>query len=140
MTDHPVLRVIGKLMIPFILLFALYVQFHGDFGPGGGFQAGVIFGAGIILYGLIFGIATAAQVIPPWVLQIGMASGVLLYGGVGVAGLVRGGKFLDYNVLAHDPVHGQHLGIFLVELGVFLTVASVMIAIFLAFAGRERTP
>ena len=129
MTDHPVLRVIGKLMIPFILLFALYVQFHGDFGPGGGFQAGVIFGAGIILYGLIFGIATAAQVIPPWVLQIGMASGVLLYGGVGVAGLFRGGKFLDYNVLAHDPVHGQHLGIFLVELGVFLTVASVMISI-----------
>lgn len=140
MTDNPVLRVIGKLMIPFILLFALYVQFHGDFGPGGGFQAGVIFGAGIIVYGLIFGVAPAAQVIPPRVLQIGMASGVLLFAGVGVASLFLGGKFLDYNLLAHDPVHGQHLGIFLVELGVFLTVASVMITIFVASAGRERSP
>lgn len=43
MTDNLILRVIAKLLIPIIVLFALYVQFHGDFGPGGGFQAGVIF-------------------------------------------------------------------------------------------------
>ncbi len=138
MTHHPVLRVIAKFMIPLILLFALYVQFHGDFGPGGGFQAGVIFGAGIILYGLIFGLDTAARVIPSWLLQLGVALGVLLYGGVGIASLALGGKYLEYGVLAHDPVHGQHLGIFLVELGVFVTVASVMVTIFVSFAGRER--
>lgn len=137
MTHHPVLRVIAKLMIPLILLFALYVQFHGDFGPGGGFQAGVIFGAGLILYGLIFGVDNAARVVPPWLLQGGVALGVLLYAGVGVAGLLLGGNYLDYGVLLHDPVHGQHLGIFLVELGVFITVASVMTTIFFAFAGRE---
>ncbi|MHA7838790.1 MAG: MnhB domain-containing protein, partial [bacterium] len=51
-----VLRIVGKGLIPFILLFALYVQFHGDYGPGGGFQAGVIFAAGLILHGLIFGL------------------------------------------------------------------------------------
>ena len=45
-----VLRVIAKLLIPFILVFALYVQFHGDFGPGGGFQAGVIVAAAIIFH------------------------------------------------------------------------------------------
>ncbi len=138
MTHHPVLRVIAKFVIPLILLFALYVQFHGDFGPGGGFQAGVIFGAGIILYGLIFGLDTAARVIPSWLLQLGVALGVLLYGGVGIASLALGGKYLEYGVLAHDPVHGQHLGIFLVELGVFVTVASVMVTVFVSFAGRER--
>lgn len=138
MTHHPVLRVIAKFVIPLILLFALYVQFHGDFGPGGGFQAGVIFGAGIILYALIFGLDTAARVIPSWLLQLGVALGVLLYGGVGIASLALGGKYLEYGVLAHDPVHGQHLGIFLVELGVFVTVASVMVTIFVSFAGRER--
>ncbi len=138
MRHHAVLRVISKLMIPLILLFALYVQFHGDFGPGGGFQAGVIFGAGMILYGLIFGVETAGRVVPPGLLRTGIAMGVLLYAGVGVAGLALGGNYLDYNVLAHDPVHGQHLGIFLVELGVFTTVASVMITIFSAFAGRGR--
>ena len=65
MQHHIILRVVCKLLIPLILLFALYVQFHGDFGPGGGFQAGVIFGAGIILYGIVFGIRAVRAVAPP---------------------------------------------------------------------------
>ena len=138
MKQHTILRVIATLLIPLILLFALYVQFHGDFGPGGGFQAGVIFGAGIILYALIFDLDNARKAIPLEWTKVGISLGVLLYAGVGVVSLLRGGQFLDYNVLAHDPVHGQHLGILLVELGVGITVASVMITIFYTFAGRGR--
>jgi len=132
-----VLRVVAKLMVPYILLFALYVQFHGDFGPGGGFQAGVIFGAGVILYALIFGLEAARRAAPPAVVERLVALGILIYAGVGVAGLLLGGRFLEYGVLAHDPVHGQHLGILLIELGVGLTVAAVMISIFFSFAGRR---
>ena len=62
--QHRVLRVITKIFLPFILLFGLYVQFHGDFGPGGGFQAGVIFAAGIILYALVFGLDAARRALP----------------------------------------------------------------------------
>ena len=62
MKRHTVLRVIAKLLIPYLLLFALYVQFHGDYGPGGGFQAGVIASAAFILYALIFGLASARRV------------------------------------------------------------------------------
>ena len=134
-----ILRVVAKLLIPYILLFALYVQFHGDYGPGGGFQAGVIFAAAFILYALIFGLQTARKVAPPAVLEILVAAGVLLYAGVGIAAMLRGGNFLDYGVLRHDPVHGQHLGILLVELGVGITVTAAMVSIFFAFAGRERT-
>ena len=54
-----ILRIVTKILVPFILLFALYVQFHGDYGPGGGFQAGVIFAAAIILYSMLFGMSTA---------------------------------------------------------------------------------
>ena len=54
-----ILRVVSKVLIPYIFLFALYVQFHGDYGPGGGFQAGVIFASGIILYALVFGLRRA---------------------------------------------------------------------------------
>lgn len=138
MTRFTILRVVAKFMIPFILLFGLYVQFHGDFGPGGGFQAGVIFAAGFILYSLIFGPLQTRNVVPRVLTDILTALGVLLYAGVGVAGMLLGGNFLDYSVLAHDPVHGQHLGIFLVELGVGLTVFSVMVSIFLTFANRGR--
>jgi multicomponent Na+:H+ antiporter subunit B len=130
---------VTKLLLPLILLFALYVQFHGDYGPGGGFQAGVIFAAGIVLYALVFGLHNARQIFPFWLLRLGMCLGILIYAGVGVVGLLLGGNFLDYGVLdAHDPVHGQHLGILLVELGVGITVASVMTTIFFSFAARGR--
>lgn len=138
MQHHLVLRVITKLIVPLILLFALYVQFHGDYGPGGGFQAGVIFASGIILYALVFGLKSAGQVVSERWLLVFVPLGVILYAGVGVASLLLGGNFLDYNVLAHDPVHGQHLGILLVELGVGITVAAVMIQIFFSFAGRGK--
>lgn len=133
-----VFRVVAKVLIPFVLLFALYVQFHGDFGPGGGFQAGVIFAAAFILYTLIFGLDAARAVASPGALRVLSALGVLLFAGVGLAGIFAGGNFLDYGVLASHPVVGQHLGILLIELGVGATVAAVMIMIFYLFTGRTR--
>jgi len=137
---HLILRVVTKLLLPFILLFALYVQFHGDFGPGGGFQAGVIFAAAIILYAMVFGLHTARRVVNRTFVRLLAAVGVLLYGGVGVVSMLNGGNFLDYDVLAGDPVAGQHLGILLIELGVGFTVASVMVIIFFNFSGRRDNP
>ena len=131
-------RVVTKLLFPFLLLFALYVQFHGELGAGGGFQAGAIVAATLILFGLIFGLRAVQRVAPPRIVEIMIPLGVLIYGGVGVAGLLVGGNFLDYFVLDHDPVHGQERGIFWVEVGVLITVSSTMVAIYYAFAGRGR--
>ena len=136
MRHHLVLRVVAKLLIPLIMLFALYVQLHGGYGPGGGFQAGVIFGAAFILYALIFGLDNAQKVVPSGYLMALVSAGLLLYAGVGFAAMFKGGNFLDYGVLAGDFIAGQHLGILLVELGVGITVCAVMIVIFFAFAGR----
>ena len=138
MTRHTILRGIAKFMIPYILLFALYVQFHGDFGPGGGFQAGVIFAAGFILYSLIFGIENGRKVMPPWLRRALLSIGVIIFGGTGLFGLILGGNFLDYNVLLGNPVAGQHLGILLVELGVGITVSATMITIFFVFASQDQ--
>ena len=138
MSEKVVLRVVSKRFIPFVLLFALYVQFHGDFGPGGGFQAGVIFAAGFILYGMVFGLDELKRVVPPRFVELGAALGALIFAGVGIVSLALGGNYLDYDFLdTHDPVHGQHLGILLVELGVGITVASVMAIIYYSFAGRS---
>lgn len=131
-----ILRVVAKVLIPFTVLFALYVQFHGDFGPGGGFQAGVISAAAVIFYALIYGLAQARKVVPEPLVESMMAAGVLIYAGVGVAGLLLGGNYLDYFVLDHNPVHGQHRGIFWVEVGVAVTVSGVMLKIFYMFADR----
>jgi multicomponent Na+:H+ antiporter subunit B len=131
-------RVVGRLLTPFILLFALYVQFHGDYGPGGGFQAGAIFAAAIILYALLEGEKRALEVIPrSWLIGM-MAGGALLYSAVGLAGILLGGNFLDYSVLLDDPVAGQHLGLLLIEAGVGITVTGVLLSIFHAFVARDR--
>ena len=153
MKSFPIIRVVTKLLIPYILLFALYVQFHGDFGPGGGFQAGVILASAVILYGLVFGLPAAHKVAPPWLVEKFIALGVLVYAGTGVATMLLGENFLDYDALEHhfltdvviagEKIHflpsGQHLGIFLVEVGVGITVTAVMIMIFYCFAGREQS-
>lgn len=138
MTNNIILRVVSKSLIPLIIMFALYVQFHGDYGPGGGFQAGVIMSAASILYALVFGLDAAEQVFPPAILRILASLGVLIYASVGVVTLFLGGNYLDYSVLADTRIAGQHLGILLVELGVGMSVFSVMLIIFFAFAGRGR--
>jgi multicomponent Na+:H+ antiporter subunit B len=133
-----ILRIGTKLILPFMLLFALYVQFHGDYGPGGGFQAGVIAAGMVILYALVFGIARAKVIAPQALVEKMVPLGVLIYAGTGVASLFLGRNYLDYSQFGHDSVHGHEWGIFAVEMGVLITVASTMVAIFYAFVERGR--
>ncbi|MEX0752027.1 MAG: Na(+)/H(+) antiporter subunit B [Xanthobacteraceae bacterium] len=133
-----ILRIGAKLILPFILLFALYVQLHGDYGPGGGFQAGVITASMVILASITFGLERAKRIAPQWLVEVMIPLGVLVFAGTGVAGLLMGKNYLDYSMFAPDPAHGHELGILLVEAGVLITVAGTMIAIFYAFVERGR--
>jgi len=133
-----ILRTVSKILAPFIMLFALYVQFHGDYGPGGGFQAGVIFASVFILYALIYGMDNARRVLPPNVRRVLLGTGVLIYAGTGVVGMLMGGNFLNYSVLLSNPLNGQHLGINVIEFGVGMTVFAAMVSIFFVFAGQDR--
>ncbi len=137
MHHHLILRVITKLLIAPITLFALYVQFHGDYSPGGGFQAGVIMASAAILYGIVFGLRQAQAVLPPWLVHRMMAAGVLIYAGTGIISLLTGYAYLDYTALAPAaPEHGQEYGLLAIEFGVGITVTGVMVSIYYAFAGR----
>ncbi|MGB2166324.1 MAG: Na(+)/H(+) antiporter subunit B [Candidatus Puniceispirillales bacterium] len=137
MKTNPILRVISKTLFAPIILYGLYVQFHGDFGPGGGFQAGVIIAAAFILYGMVFSLEELKQLAPPKIVHILMAMGALIYTGVGVVTFLLGAEFLNYDVLAKYPAKGQHYGILIVEFGVGLTVASTILGLFMAFAGFD---
>lgn len=131
LSDQPVLVTVTKALVPFVIVFGLYVITHGDYGPGGGFQGGVIVAAAYILCALIYGVPQARLVVPRWASDTLAAVGVLIYGGIGAISLFSGGTFLDYDALASLSPHGaQPLGMFLVELGVGLTVASVMVTVF----------
>ena len=138
MKKNPIIRIVIKLLVPFIILFALYVQFHGDLGPGGGFQAGVIMASVVVIYSLVFGLAAAEELIPFSVVKSLIPIGVLIYAGIGLFCLIRGRNYLDYGALHADAATGQHIGIFVVELGVFITVFASMTAIFYAFTERQE--
>jgi len=133
---HSILRVVGKLVIPLLMLFALVVQFHGKYTPGGGFSAGALFAAAVMLYGILEGADRSAKAMPEKVMLRLAAFGATLYTSVGLVCMLLGGAFLDYNVLWPDPVVGQYFGILLVEFGVGLTVTTVLVMIFNAFANR----
>ena len=79
---------------------------------------------------------STAQIVSIGFLRVVAALGVLVYAGVGVASLLLGGEFLNYNVLAADPITGQHIGILVVEFGVGLTVASTITLLLMIFAER----
>ncbi|MBI1391729.1 MAG: Na(+)/H(+) antiporter subunit B [Alphaproteobacteria bacterium] len=137
--EHLILRVVMKVLFAPIILFAFYVQFHGDYGPGGGFQAGVIFAVAFILHGLIYGVAATKRAMPQGVLSALMSIGLLLYTGTGALTMLLGRNLLAYDALAPNSTHhaGQHWGILIVEFGVGMTVAATMLTIFYHFSSRE---
>ncbi|MDR2609247.1 MAG: Na(+)/H(+) antiporter subunit B [Rickettsiales bacterium] len=138
MIKDPVLNAVTFLMVPFIILFALYIQFHGDYTPGGGFQAGIIIASGIILYSMLFGISVTLKAIPYSVIKLTNMLGILIYGGTGIVTVLFGKSFLSYDILLTNNVAGQKFGISLVELGVALTVFSSMLIIYVSFARIKK--
>ena len=137
MDDNTVLKIVVRLLFPFILIYALYVQLHGEFGPGGGFQSGIIFAAGFIVHSLVHNIESVKRILPLAAVRIISASGILFYAGAGVVSMAMGGKFLDYSVLLADKIQGQKLGIMIIEAGVGITVFSVIMLIFYSFGERS---
>ncbi|MDC1143024.1 Na(+)/H(+) antiporter subunit B [Planctomycetota bacterium] len=131
MKDQPLLRVIAQGNIPLMVVYGLYVQTHGELGPGGGFQAGVIIAAGFILYGLVFGVHEMRRIVPRWFTDVLAAVGVMLYAGVGVYSAINGYEFLDHTaIMPSNPGGAEPWGMVLVEWGVGFTVTAVMITIF----------
>lgn len=131
MKDQVILRVLAKQMIPMILAFGLYVIAHGELGPGGGFQGGVILAAGFVLYGVVFGADELHRFLPRRVTDAGACLGVLVYAGAGIFGVVRGYRFLDYRaIVPSDWGAASAWGMTIVEWGVGLTVASVMVTVY----------
>lgn len=135
---NPILRESVSLLVPLILLYALYVLFHGKTDPGGGFQAGIVFAVGIIVYGFVFGYDRVLTVVSRRSAELFACLGAILYAGTGILTLLLGGQFLDYSVLANDPLSGQSAGIFIVELGIGITIFGTILTIFFCLVQKQR--
>jgi multicomponent Na+:H+ antiporter subunit B len=128
--NYNLLKTIISFLIPYIILYAIYIQLNGEVSPGGGFQAGVIFATGLIAYDLIFSKKALQQYFSIKSLVICANLGVMIYASTGAISLIFNKNFLNYSAIAQNPITGQHIGIFLIEIGVGVTVSSVMILIY----------
>jgi multicomponent Na+:H+ antiporter subunit B len=133
-----IVKTTARILLPLILLWALYVLIHGAGGPGGGFQAGCVLAAGLILFTIAFGLKETKRIFTiKWVTFLS-SLGVMIYAGTGLACLFFGGKFLEYGRLPFpEPVMGPEYGIESIEIGVGITVMAVMISIFYDLALKK---
>ena len=135
-----IVQTVCSLLIPFIQLFALYVIIHGHYGPGGGFQGGVLLGVSIILQRLYLGARISYRKFPPKLALALSATGMLVFGLAGVVPMAVGGAFLDYGSLPIFWVHGAELralGILIVEIGIGLAVFGTLVLIFDNLVGER---
>ena len=139
-TDSIVIRYLALRAAPFIQLYALYVLGHGEDGPGGGFQGGVIFAASFVLMALAYGWPFGRAQAPEKVADLIAPSGALLYAGIGFVCFLMGGAFLEYSALAGETTDAaliakaRHFGLIGIEAGVMLTVTASMIILFFEMA------
>ena len=131
---------VARLMVPFIQIFALYVITHGHYGPGGGFQGGVILASSMMLLRLALGEEEEHRRFSPATAAAVAAVGILIYFAAGLLPLTQGGAFLDY---AREPIPGlagaelRSMGILIVETGVAMVVWGTLVILFDYLIGSE---
>ncbi len=130
--DSVIVRTMSRLLIPLIQLFALYVLFFGQYGPGGGFVGGVMLGASLILGILVLGPEAAPYRLAKKVIH-GDGFGLMIFVGVGGLCLIGGGEFLNYSNLeipwVESDLRRRYLGILLTQIGVAVDIAVTAISI-----------
>ena len=135
-----IVRLISCGMVPFMQLFGLYVITHGHYGPGGGFQGGVILGVSIIIQRLALGKQVSYKKFPPQLSPVLGGIGMLLYVLSGLIPVFMGGSFLDYSYLPITWVSGaplRALGTFIVECGIGLSVFGTMVLAYDSLSGEN---
>jgi multicomponent Na+:H+ antiporter subunit B len=128
--DSIIISSVTLFILPYIFLYSLYVQINGEISPGGGFQAGAIFASATIALDLIQKSTKLVKFFNYNLLVCTSSFGLLIYATTGLVSLMNGRNYLDYYALCQDKFAAQAVGIFIIELGVGLTVSSSMCLIY----------
>ena len=119
--DNIIINLISKFVLPILMLFGFYIHSHGDYTPGGGFQAGVIFACALCLYCFINLDANKKRISNNFLTYIAIL-GFVFYTGTGIVGYFITGNFLDFTFLPFKQSNSR--GVFIIEFGIALVVFS----------------
>lgn len=134
-----ILRTAGHFLLPLLLLFSLFLLFRGHNEPGGGFIAGLVAAAAVVLYLFSMDIASARRVLrvdPRSLLGSGMLLAVLS----GVPGVFRGQPFFTaqwWEVTVPGLGMVKLSSVLLFDIGVYLVVVGAVLTIMLTLAEAE---
>lgn len=134
-----ILNVAFRFIVPFTIVYGVYVLCLGEYSPGGGFQAGALLAVGVVLSRLILG-ADADFNISGSTAVILAGVGTFIYAFTGWLTIFGGADFyLNYNFMPIrlEPAHEMHaMAIFLIEIGVTMCVMMTIINLLDAIVKR----
>lgn len=142
LTRYNVVGTVIKKMVPFMVMYGLYVIFHGEVSPGGGFQGGVILGASFVLYALVFSYPEGKKKMTEDTLRVLNGLGPFLYAFTGLIGIITGYTFLANKVIKTIP-HGiegtlfSSLPLLLIEIGIGIGIGSIITHIFYGYVEEK---
>ena len=135
-----ILQTAVRVLMPLLLLFAVFLLMRGHNQPGGGFVGGLVVAASFILYSIAFGVDAARRALlvrPSTLLGVGPLVALVS----GLPGLVAGQPFMT--AMWTSVTTGRtvlHLGTPLVfDVGVFLSVIGVVLTIVFTLAEAVLT-
>lgn len=135
-----ILRTVSLGLLYIILIFSVYTFVRGHNAPGGGFIAGLITAAVILIQYLAFPPSDLERTFRPVFHRL-IGAGLVLAGGSGVFGVILGRGFLQGFHWEIVLPWGGHLAVHTVmvfDLGVYLVVVGSVISVFLALEEQRR--
>lgn len=131
--DSPIILLGARILSPYIMLFGLYVIFHGHYSPGGGFQGGALLASSVLLVRIAGGTSVASLQIKRVFTTPLAAAGVIIYFATGLTAMALGGNFLDYSFLPGPEMEAARLryyGMLVIEIGIGVAVMAILIMIY----------
>ncbi|HET9372470.1 MAG TPA: Na+/H+ antiporter subunit B [Vicinamibacterales bacterium] len=126
----PIFRTAARLLMPLLLVFAVFLLLRGHNQPGGGFVGGLIAAAAFALYGIAFGVHRARQALPARPLTL-LGAGLVIALASGVPAALLGQPFLT---AIWPPAFGSIGTPAVFDVGVFLVVAGVVLMMIFSLA------
>jgi multicomponent Na+:H+ antiporter subunit B len=135
-----ILQTAARLLMPLLLLFAIFLLLRGHNQPGGGFVGGLVVAASFVLYAIAFGVGAArrALLIQPSTL---LGIGPLVALASGLPGVIAGQSFMTA-IWTTLPAGRAELAVgtpLVFDIGVFLAVIGVVLTIVFTLAETVLT-
>jgi len=119
-----ILKSLASIQAPVMLVVAGYLLWAGASAPGGAFQAGAVLAAAGVL--LVLAGSHWPRRMSGWPLRTGLALGLAVFIGVGVAVMPGGREFLAY------PTSGVAVIILVLEISATVSIGLVLLDMFLS--------